>query len=383
MDYGLHKDYVYVDGVPVNMYSETELGALSRFALREHAEKLNRLLKGRLSSPYGEAGCDLAKWIAGVQSSTLEPLRKADDRDPIYPRLRRSKSVSTDPHRTARGPLVQLEKGLIASSDPCVFSDGQRLITPPLHTVYGLEEHATSRASVNPLSRLDLSLEKSKAMLDERRAWESLTPWRSTLVAPGAFSRFSLKSEFELRAMNLAAQRDYSMALYQRLGGDRVGLQVPGVGEDLVGWCLGAQRKHAVDPIAEIAAVDRLDDAVGTKRYTDANGHKVSTHTKIDASGWEVRMRDIDGATSITRTLSPRGGANSPIKRTVYDPYVEGFRAKTWQDRLEGLTAGGPGLWGVRRSSMLDDPAWSCDLGPRSPINISDPLWKRSVKAVI
>jgi hypothetical protein len=278
---------------------------------------------------------------------------------------------------------VQLENGLIASSDPCVFSDGQRLITPPLSSIYALDEHARTRAAVNPLSRLDVSLEKSKALLDERRAWEAATPWRSALVSPGAFSRFSLKSEFELRAMNWAAQRDYSMMLYQKLGGDRVGLQVPGVGEDLVGWCLGAHRLHAVDPVAEISAVDKLDDAVGTKRYTDAYGHKVITHTKIDASGWEVRMTDIDGTSSIARTLSPRGGRNSPIKRTVYDPYVEGFRAKTWQDRLEGLTAGGPGLWGVRRSSMLDDPAWSCDLGPRSTLGVSDPLWKRSVKAVI
>jgi len=148
-----------------------------------------------------------------------------------------------------------------------------------------------------------------------------------------------------------------------------------------VGWCLGAQRLHAVDPVTEIAAVDKLDDAVGTKQYTDICGQKVTTHTKVDASGWEVRTTDINGLpTSIARTLTPRGGKNSPIKRTVYDPYVEGFRAKTWQDRLEGLSAGGPGLWGVRRSSMLDDPAWYADLGPRSPIGMNDALWKRSVR---
>jgi len=171
------------------------------------------------------------------------------------------------------------------------------------------------------------------------------------------------------------------MVLYQKLGGSRVGLQIPGVGEDIVGWCLGAQRLHAVDPVTEIAAVDKLDDAVGTKQYTDICGQKVTTHTKVDASGWEVRTTDISGLpTSIARTLTPRGGKNSPIKRTVYDPYVEGFRAKTWQDRLEGLSAGGPGLWGVRRSSMLDDPAWYADLGPRSPIGMNDALWKRSVR---
>lgn len=440
MDYGLHKDYVYVDSVPVNMYTETELGALSRFALREHAEKVTRLLKGRHSLPYGEAGCDLASWISNVQRISLEPLRNLSHRpNPspslLAPRLRRSKSVSTDPRLSPRGPLVQLEHGLIASSDPCVFSDGQRLITPPFYddafaaeaishrrmaddldrrrmaddldrrlnrgafgdrySHFAFDDYAHARAAVDPLSRLDVPVEAriaGRLGLDSSiphgavplRAWESATPWRSAIESPGHLSRFSLKSEFELRAMNLAAQREHSMRLYQKLGGDRVGLQIPGVGEDLAGWCLGAQRLHAVDPVAEIAAVDKLDDAVGTKRYTDAHGHRVTTHTRVDASGWEVRTTDVDGSLgSIARTLTPRGGKNSPIKRTVYDPYVEGFKSKTWQDRLEGLTAGGPGLWGVRRSSMLDDPAWSADLGPRSPINMNDALWKKSVRAVI
>lgn len=267
--------------------------------------------------------------------------------------------------------------------------------SPREFDLYAPDDFARARAALDPLSRLDVPVEArlaGRSGFDSGipfdgvalRAWESATPWRSAIVSPGISSRFSLKSEFELRAMNLAAQREHSMLLYLKLGGNRVGLQIPGVGEDLVGWCLGAQRLHAVDPVAEIAAVDKLDDAVGTKKYTDARGHQVTTHTKVDASGWEVRTTDVDGSTtSIAHTLTPRGGKNSPIKRTVYDPYVEGFRAKSWQDRLEGLTPGGPGLWGVRRSSMLDDPAWSADLGPRSPISMNDALWKLSVRAVV
>ena len=68
-------DYVIVDGVRLGVYNEVELRSLSRLALREHAERLQRALGSRIVSLLPASCEDLISWVLSMQRLHLDLVR--------------------------------------------------------------------------------------------------------------------------------------------------------------------------------------------------------------------------------------------------------------------------------------------------------------------
>jgi len=229
-----------------------------------------------------------------------------------------------------------------------------------------LEEFRAARLGLrayerNPLARLD--------PLDR--------PWREGRDTDG--SRIPLYSDLDLRTMDRVSLRDHATMLYTRLGSDRVGFGLPTSDADLADWILRWQRMYADGMVDRSVKTDRFGDRVETERYIDISGEEVTKSVTIDKYGDQYEQTIVRDPTTNQTRSTPRLRSASPRsgRRLLDEADWDRFRAGTYQDRLESLSA-----TNLRRPMYRNDPLYRAGADPLyrgDPSLRADPVYRRSV----
>jgi len=274
--------------------------------------------------------------------------------------LRRSRSI--DPRLSPRGPLMQLESGLILDTDPTI------LPTP---------------APVSLLTPTRLSYKSSDPLVcPPPRPVEPFSRYAKTFDSPPP--RSPVRSP-ELVAAETWTDRLERSKTYSRnadpLRSARL-LDPPASVTDATDASAFSQA-HFGNPLRSGSPHSKVE----TRGYRDINGDLITT--RIDQSTGEktVSVQDSLGrirSTSrpITPGLGDRARSQEPFRKTIQEQCLDEFRSTAWMGRGDGLLAGRT-LWPRPERNFLD-PAWNRPSytdhhAYRNPRNLDDPLWRRSM----
>jgi len=293
-----------VGGVRLDVYSELELRSLSRLALREHAERLQRVLGGRIITSLPTIYEDLIAWVLSVQRLHLEPLRLGDKRlsDPLLsvrtPRggLFGEGMILAEAHSKETQILTSQFPGL---SDAVVreirngirkFHDGvygadldasQKKLAEDIYAQLCIDrpdsfwsyrdKFANFSVAVGPISFAgSIPCFCFKVAYPQKWSYTDQTSWISVFYTlretelrnlgldlyawdtPLAVRdsvlvgdvQVPISSEAELRSLDRLALLDRADLLYRTLGSDRIMIRPPDAYDDLVSSILRIQRVH-------------------------------------------------------------------------------------------------------------------------------------------
>lgn len=276
--------------------------------------------------------------------------------------LRRSRS--TDPRLSPRGPLMQLETGLIVDTAPIILAatPPSSLLTPPGYRDKFIK---SNEPLVSPPPKPVEPMLRSSKKIDSppRSPVRSADPvaaetWSDRLERSRTYSRFA----DPLRSARL--------------------LDPPHSVTDATDASAFSQA-HFGNPLKSGSPHSRVE----TKGYRDINGDLVTTRIDQTTGEKTVSVQDSLGrvrssARPITPGLGDRARSQEPFRKTVTEQCLDEFRSPAWKGRGDGLLAGRT-LW-PRPLQNFDDPAWNRPAYPdrhayRNPRYLDDPLWTRSM----